>query len=735
MKTVFLSILCLLSYIIGLSAQESRTLLRDALFAEEAQQDYKTAVEKYKKLLASFKKERAIAVTALYRLAEIQRKQGKKKEAAALYRQLIIEFPGMEPQNRMSRDNLLALGEKIPAGAPTLLDEESREIARLKKLQVTSPDIFRDSLNLDDASSKGWLKVMAYLIEQGADVNQGQALRIAAKNGNLSVCKFLLKNGCDPNRGENSSALRAAWGNNYIHTTKLILSRIKPATLKNWTWVPGMMGKKTTLEAVQLAIQAGYPINTITKYGNTDRNMAFRVGGILHVAIQYHHIDIIDFLLKKNADVNLSSELTGITPLHIACYHGNTEIISRLLKENPNIEAISHVKNNNYFNNATPLKVAMSRGQLKASKLLIKNGAIIPDLQNYFTECCAKGKLGWIEMLFDTKTNPNPPTITDIDLSEALQNNYMNVVELLMSKGAQLKKSHLRWCPRGLRVKWMQNHRYPEFSQRKGITLSLPEAPWEIEFSDKGGKSAAMAMTLLRTEIPQHISLPPLRSSRVRLHRIFHADTVTCHLIRKGKRTLVNLSTSSLPDLESGDILELTNFTITNNKAANYFAAKRKVFSSSNNRVLGCAFSESIRRHIKFPVSLSINGEKRTIILNGGIIVHDPRTNEFPLTDLREIAIMNGMSRYSYKLSATIHRKDWPAIHINPFSKEGASFTVLPNDHIEFTAIKNPQLPTNKGLSVTVANSFFYEQIGDYPPPANIFPNSDRITKRRKTTT
>ena len=76
------SFLALTCGITGLIAEESDTLLRDALFAEEAQQDHATAIQKYTKLLSQYEKERKVAVVALFRLAEIHRKDGQTKQAA-----------------------------------------------------------------------------------------------------------------------------------------------------------------------------------------------------------------------------------------------------------------------------------------------------------------------------------------------------------------------------------------------------------------------------------------------------------------------------------------------------------------------------------------------------------------------------------------------------------------------------------------------------------------------------
>ena len=59
-------------------------LLQDALFAEEATQDLDQAAISYEKLLEAYRSQRQFAATALFRLAEVRRKQERPEEAAKL---------------------------------------------------------------------------------------------------------------------------------------------------------------------------------------------------------------------------------------------------------------------------------------------------------------------------------------------------------------------------------------------------------------------------------------------------------------------------------------------------------------------------------------------------------------------------------------------------------------------------------------------------------------------------
>src|SRR5262245_527453 len=170
------------------SAPELRTLLRDALFEEEATRDLAKAAAGYEALLTKWAEQRPVAAAALFRLAEVRRKQDRKDDAVALYQRLLREFPDVEPHARISRENLAALGGKeppppgaTPAGDTMPSPEEATALARVQKLAVESPDLL-NSQELTAAAGKGWLSVVRFLLSKGIK-DTGSALRQAANDG------------------------------------------------------------------------------------------------------------------------------------------------------------------------------------------------------------------------------------------------------------------------------------------------------------------------------------------------------------------------------------------------------------------------------------------------------------------------------------------------------------------------------------------------------------------------
>src|SRR6187397_3207225 len=89
-----------------------RELLRDGLYAEEVTRDPEAAAKQYEQVLSRYSEQRDFAAAALYRLAEVRRKQDRKEDAVKLYQQLLAEFPGAATEAKLARENLAALGGK-----------------------------------------------------------------------------------------------------------------------------------------------------------------------------------------------------------------------------------------------------------------------------------------------------------------------------------------------------------------------------------------------------------------------------------------------------------------------------------------------------------------------------------------------------------------------------------------------------------------------------------------------
>src|SRR5688572_27357283 len=134
--------------------------LQKGLFEEEANHNLDAAIKAYQDVLARADEQRRVAATALFRLAECYRKQGKTNEATAEYRRLLHDYADQSTLATCSRHNLARLGASAPAVASTAneagtTDEEQAEIGRIKALIKNIPDL----INAKDRDWGGGLTV------------------------------------------------------------------------------------------------------------------------------------------------------------------------------------------------------------------------------------------------------------------------------------------------------------------------------------------------------------------------------------------------------------------------------------------------------------------------------------------------------------------------------------------------------------------------------------------------
>ena len=222
MRTAILILVLGVTTLRAEAREEAKSLLQDALFAEEAEQKLDKAAATYEKLIQQYDDQRAFAVAALFRLAEVRRKQQRNDDAAKLYQRILAEFPDASPQARLSRENLSAMGVAATPGdrtPPEPLDpEEAKELRRLTMIAENSPERLWDREPLRNAANKDWLRVQQWLLDQAAatkhDIAAGldDALNAAAVAGNRDSCELLLARGANIEKASPPSRRRPGQG-------------------------------------------------------------------------------------------------------------------------------------------------------------------------------------------------------------------------------------------------------------------------------------------------------------------------------------------------------------------------------------------------------------------------------------------------------------------------------------------------------------------------------------------
>ena len=314
--------------------------------------------------------------------------------------------------------------------------------------------------------------LMELLLAKGADIEARQEhgatpLACATYDGNTESAKFLIEHGADIeaklNDGETTPLLRAV-REEHVETARLLLAK---GANKNATWrglTPvhlAMIGdrlsnRRSDKEMVTLLIEYGLEF--------TEINLAAFVGDLqkikdciargtstdhkdavaftpLHCAVCGDHMDVVKFLLSKEANVNAKS-IKNWTPLG---FTWTAEMAALLIANGADVKVADD-------RGQTALHWAVNRDNHRGDKqlveLLLKHGAD-PDAKAGNTSgswagwtplhvACRNGARTMVELLLAHSGDVNSKADKgETPLSLALARNHRAVVELLKKHGAK----------------------------------------------------------------------------------------------------------------------------------------------------------------------------------------------------------------------------------------------------------------------------------------------------------
>lgn len=140
------------------------------------------------------------------------------------------------------------------------------------------------------------------------------------------------------------------------------------------------------LEKIKSALASKADINTSTSAGNTALLIACRN------RIAYRKIDIIEFLLSKNINVN-AVDNNGVSALNISARYGDAETAKLLIDKKADIDLADNI-------GTTPLMISIYFSKNSVAVILIENGADVnKPSKNGFTPLMAASSTGNTEMV------------------------------------------------------------------------------------------------------------------------------------------------------------------------------------------------------------------------------------------------------------------------------------------------------------------------------------------------
>lgn len=419
--------------------------LQKGLFEEEGNRNFEAAAQAYQGAIAEFDKDRQFVATAIFRLGEIYRKQGKTNEASAQYERIVREFADQTPLVTLSRQNLNALRPQRATDQQSradrseqrkLLDEQIKlaeqdwaeakkmqengvvpaaevrakynEVLRLR-LQLANLDSGADtpggsaSLSTDEEEKE--IRRIRAMIQNSPDLinapgfGGSMPLHDAAEKAQPTVARFLLDNGADPN-------VRDKLSRTPLHKA-------------------AAAGHKAM---VDLLLSKGANIEVKNNNGET----------ALHLAAGKGFRSVAETLIAHKADVNARDRTQG-TPLHRTAGNGHSELVQLLLSKGADVNATNNA-------GETALLFAARAGHVMTVNILLtaKASADAQDNDGHTALSFAVGyaHLDVVKALLAAKADPNAGE-RDLPLVTAVFHKQAEIAEALLSAGADVNRKAL----------------------------------------------------------------------------------------------------------------------------------------------------------------------------------------------------------------------------------------------------------------------------------------------------
>lgn len=438
MKIMFyVASLLLAAALVRAQTNDLTALLQQGLLEEQANRNFDAAIADYQSLALQFDKDRQLAATAVFRLGECYRAQGRTNQAAAQYQRILHDFSDQQTLATLSRQDLAGMGlAQADAGKIPALAEGSGSIPASAEASVLATQISGiEKLKADpEEQARAVLAIFPDDVLKQMLLNlprvQAQAARMEA-NPQMSYPELTGTSGyyvaivseAELLRRE----LREMHGTNLLADARSELSKQRQGIAARVDFILGL--QKARLKALQVA--AG-PETVQNEAGHSLTDDEGR------------EIQRIQQMIQNSPDL-INAPRDGSTPLVEAAYHGWLKAAAYLLDHGADVNIASPelqwTKELTEAKRATPLLAAVAAGNKVMTKFLIDRGADITakgGLGDTALHLAArKGFQAVVEVLLTSHAEVNAENGSGATpLCLAVQAGQTNIIQMLLTAGA-----------------------------------------------------------------------------------------------------------------------------------------------------------------------------------------------------------------------------------------------------------------------------------------------------------
>ncbi|KXH32131.1 hypothetical protein CNYM01_09317 [Colletotrichum nymphaeae SA-01] len=275
-------------------------------------------------------------------------------------------------------------------------------------------------------------------------------------------------------------------------------------------FLASISGNTVILEQLLHFMVTNIPIAIGRSLSHCQMAVGLKLGQILHTAVRYGHVHVVETLLKFHANEDLQGNQENL--MCSAVENEHHEIVFALLKASISPNAV-----NSWLK--TPLGLAIERGHENTVRLLLSHGADpnIPNVNDEtpLFEAIIAGEWGITSVLLGYGANPNARTTaghTPLELAIAVRD--AKAIRLLLGYGADANAQSLDGTPLVLAARGEGLEEIVDNLLHRGADPNLPDSSGKTALeiaSSSGSKTTELILTKFKESMAAKREDPAMR--------------------------------------------------------------------------------------------------------------------------------------------------------------------------------------------------------------------------------